>query len=75
MPRFAEEIGFVGGEQVDRHLHFGGILAALQQREIFRIPRHPGRVQALGQAPADQGFFAGDRVMPASSKMKRWKFP
>ncbi len=57
MPRFAEEIGFVGGEQVDRHLHFGGILAALQQREVFRIPCHPGRVQALGQAPADEGFL------------------
>lgn len=55
----AEKIGFVGGQQIDRGLDLGAVLPALQQLQILRVVAELMFAQALAQAAAQHGFFAG----------------
>jgi len=54
---FPKKIGFVGGQQVNRHLHLFGVLARRQQLEILTKALQLMRRQALAQTPGDQCLF------------------
>ena len=53
----AEEVGFVGGQQVDRRLNLRRVRLALQQGEVIAVAAQPPCLKALGQAATDQGFL------------------
>jgi hypothetical protein len=60
-----EEIGLIGGQQIDRDLQFGRLRAAFQQPQIVAVAIELIMRQPLGQAAADQRLLAVK--MPAAS--------
>ena len=55
-----ERKGFVGGQQVDRHLAFLGIVT--DHAVVVAEGVQPVLGQSFGQSAADQGFFCIDHV-------------
>ncbi|OIQ72099.1 hypothetical protein GALL_462770 [mine drainage metagenome] len=54
---FPEKISLVGGQQVNRHLHFFGVAATFKQFEVFTKSFQLMSGQSLAQSSGHQRFF------------------